>query len=100
MARYRVEDIILDTSKATGRWNEETEWDGRNRISVATGKQWEHETLYKSSRNHYYLVHTSDWQGSRDTARLISEHEATRWLLQNSHPLPDDLKELETEVAE
>jgi hypothetical protein len=91
---------IVDTAKASGSWIEDTYWDGRNHISQATGSQWEHEQLYRSAKGRYWLEHWSQWQGSHARAEWLSREEAARWLLENNHPLPDDLAELEKKVAE
>ena len=37
----------LDAAK---RFDEATIWDGRNRISLATGSQWDHEALYRTGQ--------------------------------------------------
>jgi hypothetical protein len=101
MARYRLQtDIVVDTSKAAQQWDEATDWDGRNHISRATGDQWTHQTLYKSSKGRYYIVHSSQWQGSRDYAEEVSKRDAAAWLVHNDHELPEDLASLEDEVVD
>lgn len=100
MARYKIENCIVDTANAVKSWNEDTRWDGNNHISKATGSQWNHETLYKSRKGRYYVEHTSQWQGSASSAEWISPQEATRWLLQNERELPEDLEQYENEVSE
>ena len=101
MARYRMEDgTVLDTENATDHWDEATRWNGNNYISVATGSQWNHQTLYRSRKGRYYLVHTSQWQGSTPHAEWVSEHEAVRWLLANERDVPDDLAHLIDAVSE
>ena len=101
MSTYRMDDgTVVKTENATAHWDEDTRWDGRNNISVATGTQWTHETLYRSRKGRYYVEHESQWQGSTPHAEWVSNHEATRWLLANRHDLPEDLAALETEVSE
>jgi len=102
MSKYRMEDgTVVDTDKASQSWEEDTYWDGHNHISKATGSQWNHQTLYRSRKGRYYVVSTSQWQGSRDHAEWVSLEEAVRWLLVNGvEDLPDDLKHLEEEVVE
>jgi hypothetical protein len=100
MSRYRIEGTIVDTENATQSWDEETRFDGRNHVSKATGSQWEHETLYRSRRGRYYVVHTSQWQGSMPHAEWVSPEQAARWLMLMEHELPVDLEALESEVSE
>lgn len=92
MSTYRMDDgTVVKTENATASWKEDTRWDGSNHISVATGSQWEHQTLYRSRRGRYWLEHTSQWQGSAPYAEWISKRAAAAWLLANDHEIPDDL---------
>ncbi len=100
MARYRIENSVVDTDNATATYEEETYHDGHNYISQATGSQWDHETLYRSRRGRYYLVRSSQWQGSRNSAEWLSPQESARWLLSQDHDLPEDLAEYEDEISE
>lgn len=101
MSTYRIDgDGIVDTDKAQQTWEESTRWDGRNHISKATGSQWEHQTLYKSRKGRYYIVHMSQWQGTTPHAEWVSPQEAARWLLLMGHDLPEDLREYEDDVVE
>ena len=101
MTRYKMADgMIVDTGNASQHWEENTRWDGRNHISVNTGSQWHHETLYRSRRGRYYLERTSNYQGDTPTAEWIDNREAARWLLLNEHELPEELQELADEVIE
>ena len=92
--------ILVDTAKALQTWEEATYFNGNNYISKATGDQWLHETLYKSAKGRYYIVHSSQWQGSRDHAKEVAAQNAAAWLLLNEHELPDDLAVLAGEVIE
>jgi hypothetical protein len=70
MARYQMDDgMIVDTERAKDQWKEETRWDGNNHVSIPTGSQWDHETLYLRSKGRYWLERTSQWQGRPNTAR-------------------------------
>ena len=101
MATYRMDDgTVVKTENATQTSEEETFFNGSNRISVATGTQWNHEALYRSRKGRYYLEHTSQYQGSMSRAEWVSNHAAAQWLLANGHALPEDLAPLETEVSE
>lgn len=101
MATYRMEDgTIVKTENATASWEEATRWDGRNRISRATGSQWESETLYRSRRGRYWIEHTSQWQGSTPWAEWVSPQRAAAWLLANDHEVPDDLRDAAEQIEE
>ena len=101
MARYQMDDgTIVDTKNAVSKWDESTDWNGNNHISRATGSQWLHQTLYRSRKGRYYIVHESQWQGSSPRAEWVSNHEAARWLLAMEEELPDDLAELAAEIVE
>lgn len=101
MARFKLEDgAIVDTDRAAQSWDEATEWDGRNHISKATGDQFTHETLYKSAKGRYYILHSSQWQGSTDYATFTEPTEAAKWLLLNEHELPEDLAALAGDLIE
>jgi len=101
MSVYRMDDgTVINTENNTGQWSEETFWNGNNHISKATGSQWLHQTLYRSRKGRYYVVHESQYQGSTPHAEWVSNHEAARWLLTNEHELPDELAEFEQEVSE
>lgn len=101
MSRYVMDDsTIVETDNAKQHWDEDTRWNGNNHISVATGSQWEHETLYLSRKGHYYIEHVSQWQGSTPSARFVTEEEAAHWLVANGHELPDDLKQYAEAICE
>lgn len=100
MARYRIEGTIVDTDNASQSWQEARYHDGHNFISKATGSQWTHQTLYRSRKGRWYIEHTSQWQGSRDSAEWVSPQEAARWLLANDHEVPAELTTFADEVSE
>ena len=101
MATYRMDDgTVVKTENSIRFWLEATRWDGRNHISVPTGSQWNHETLYKSRKGRYYIEYESQWQGSTPHAEWVSNREAARWLLTNGYELPKSLSGLEEEVSE
>jgi hypothetical protein len=91
---------VVDTDNAKQSWDEATRWDGSNHISVATGAQWEHQTLHRSRKGRYYIERTSQWQGSLPGAEWISKRAAAAWLSANEHEIPDDLKAEAEEVTE
>jgi len=100
MAKFRVEGAIFDTGRAKKHWPEASDWDGSNHISRATGSQWNHEDLYLSQKGHYYVIRSSNYQGSQDEMGILSPKEAAAWLLLNDHDLPADLAGMESEVVE
>lgn len=100
MAKYMIDGTVVDTDKASESWDEDTRWNGNNHISVATGSQWNHETLYRSRKGRYYVVHDSQWQGSTPSAEFISDTEAAAWILANGGELPADLIAAGEEVSE
>jgi len=100
MTTYRIENTIVKVENATASWDEAVRWDGRNHVSVATGSQWEHETLYRSRKGRYWLEHSSQWEGSVSYAEWLSPQGAARWLLLNLHELPDDLQQYAEDVCE
>jgi hypothetical protein len=105
MATYLVQDdegrmVVLNTEKARAKWTEETDWDGSNNISRATGSQWEHETLYQSAKGRYYLVRESQWQGVEPVARFVSDEKVAAWLLLMEHEVPAALREVAETVEE
>jgi len=102
MSKYKTEEgTIINTNLAAESWNEHNWWNGRNYESTATGSQWAHQTLYRSSKGRYYIEHTSQWQGSKPHADFVSNEEAAAWLLLNGHDLlPGDLADLESEICE
>ena len=92
MSKYRMEDgRVQNTDKASAEWEEAIDWNGRNFVSRPTGSQWEHETLYRSSKGRYYVERTSLRQGSSPYAELLTSERAAAWLLANGHELPQDL---------
>lgn len=64
--------------------HEDTEWDGRNHISVATGSQWDHEMLLRTAQGRWVLETYSNRQGVMNTCRFVSDTEAREWLLRNN----------------
>lgn len=101
MSKHKMEDgTVVDTDRAVAVWEEDTYHDGRNRVSRATGDQFHHQTLYQSRKGRYYIVHHSNWQGSRDHAEWVSPREAVRWLLVNDGEVPENLKNLVEQVSE
>ena len=64
--------------------HEDTEWDGSNHISVATGSQWDHEMLLRTAQGRWVLKTYSNRQGVMDSYRFVKDGEAREWLLSNN----------------
>lgn len=72
----------FDRDKATEYFESRT-WDGNNRISDATGSQWDHETVYRTAKGRWVLHEWSQRQGAMETYRFITPERARDWLLIN-----------------
>ena len=80
----------------SGRWfdkekaecfEEDSNWDGSNSVSKATGSKTEHEVLYKTAGGNWVLNCWSQWQGTTETWEIVSESVAVEWMLTNGHGL-------------
>ena len=70
-------------------------WDGNNMTCGGTGLHKGLTRLKKSGD--YVLVHTSQWQGSRDYAEVISPKQAVQEILKSgNHELFEAYPELKT----
>jgi hypothetical protein len=74
----------FDAEKAE-EWDEDSNWDGNNHISVATGSQWSHETLHRTVGGRWIVHSFSSWSGSVDQFEEISDEAAAAWLVLNGH---------------
>lgn len=70
----------FDIDKATA-YEEDTEWDGSNRISKATGSRWDHQILYRTAKGRWVLHCWSQWQGSTPTYEFVTDEAAREWLI-------------------
>lgn len=101
--KYRMDDgTIVDTKFATARWDEGRQWNGNNSISLATGSQWDHETLYRSRRGRYWIESWSAWQGTTSRACYVTTEEAAAWVAVNvkDKEVPDDLRKAVDAISE
>ena len=73
----------IDT--ATG-YPEGTRWDGRNKISLATGASSEHQYLYRTAGGRWVVNHWSQWQGVPESYRFVTDEEAREWLIRCEYP--------------
>jgi len=81
MARINLGNGQWFSTKTAVKFDEDTRWDGNNHISRATGSQWEHECLYRTSKGRWVLHTWSQWQGSSESYDLIDEAAAHAWLI-------------------
>jgi AICAR transformylase/IMP cyclohydrolase PurH len=91
----------------TGQWfdtdaaemfEEDSQWNGNNNISLATNSQWNHERLYRTASKTWVLNWWSQMQGSRESWTELSDAEAAIWLVKNnqeSEIVADEIAELE-----
>lgn len=70
----------FDIDKATA-YEEDTEWDGNNRISKATGSQWDHQILYRTAKGRWVLHCWSQYQGSTPSYEFVTDEVAREWLI-------------------
>ncbi len=89
-----MQRIALTAEGQRGSWfdadradlyKEDTRWDGRNHISVATGSQWHHEWLYRTAAGRYVLHSFSNYEGTTERYEAIGKTEAYNWLIANDH---------------
>lgn len=86
MTRTKLSDGRFFDRDAAKRWEEDTFFDGRNRISRATGDQWLHEALYRTAGGKWILCSWSDWQGSGPALYdEVDNRTAARWLIANEY---------------
>lgn len=77
---------------------ESTRFDGNNRISTATGSQWDHQSLYRTKKGAWILHCWSQQQGAVDDILSIDDQAAFVWLIRNDYSeyVPNkELSELE-----
>ena len=81
------------------RFDEATRWDGNNHVSVTSGSQWDHQSLYRTLKGAWVIHRWSQWQGSTPIWQFVSPDQARKWLLANHcdeavekyfGPIPDE----------
>lgn len=100
MAKYRMENTVVDTDNSTNNWPEERDWDGHNHIGRNSGSQWSFDTLFRSRKGRYYIVHKFATDGDRPYAEWVSPEEAVRFMIVNDHDLLQELTAEADRVAE
>jgi len=98
-----VQRIALTDPDDQGKWfdrsqaevfEEATYWNGSNHISKATGSQWNHEALYRTTNGIWVLHSFSNYENVADEYSSISAKDAAAWLIQNEHDIPDELADI------
>jgi hypothetical protein len=99
MARTNVYNYADDDARAYGEedtltgwfnpdsatlYKEDTEWDGSNHISLATGSQFDHEALYRTKGGRWVLNTWSQWEGKQERYEFVNDATAKDWLLRNN----------------
>lgn len=74
-----------DTDRAM-EYTEGTRWDGSNHVSLATGRQTEHERLHRTAGGRWVRHSWSQWQGSEERHEYITEADAREWLIRCEYP--------------
>ena len=87
------ENMWFDMDKAT-KYSEESEWNGNNYISKATGKQCYHENIFVTKSGKYILHSWSNYQGVSETFEEISKKQAANWFSKQGFDLESIPKEL------
>jgi len=88
----------FDRDEAT-KWDEDTLIDSKgNRISVATGTQWDHEALYRTRKGTYVLNRWRNGEADKEAYFKITKWDAVTWLIRNAEPLPSDLSDTVDEM--
>ncbi|MGH3883435.1 MAG: hypothetical protein ACRDRC_08540, partial [Pseudonocardiaceae bacterium] len=74
----------FDPDKATEH-TEDTDWDGSNNVSKATGRSGYHQRLYRTAGGRWVLCDWSHWQGTGRSYEFVGDVRAREWLLLNDH---------------
>jgi len=82
--KYEIDGKIVDSKKGK-EYREGQNHNGRNWISLATGKQFEHESLHVSTKGTFWIEEWSNYQGSTQHARIVTKEEAAAWLTKNEY---------------
>ncbi len=82
------------------KFDEDTWWNGSNRISRATGSQWNHETLYYTASGRWILRCWSQCEGTPATVEAVDQAEAVQWLASNAHFEGEAFEQLPGAVAD
>ena len=91
MSRETLGDGRWFDTKDAMSWSEDDYWDGNNRVSTATGSQWDHEILYLTKAGAWVLHSYSQMQGKMDAYNIIESSTAAAWLsVANEDPIMEN----------
>lgn len=71
---------------AASRYDEGTRWDGSNHVSLVTGSQWDHQTLYRTKGGRWVLNCWSQRQGHAQTYQFVDDQRARDWMIRCEYP--------------
>lgn len=72
----------FNTDAAT-KYDEDTNWDGNNHVSVNPVGKYGHQAIYRTKGGRWVLNTWSQWQGSEDKYEFVSDATAKDWLIRN-----------------
>ncbi len=85
VCRQAIDDgSWFDASKAE-QFDEMSNHDGSNMVSVVTGSEWDHEELFRTAKGTWVIHRYSQRQGIKDRWELLDNAEAAAWLIKCGH---------------
>lgn len=82
----------FDTAAANAYEETRRVEDGKS-ISLATGSEHQHETLYRTKGGTWVLHHWPSWRDQPEHWTQISPVQAASWMILNELPIPAELHE-------
>lgn len=71
--------------QTSSRWREAYDWDGEHNVSLATGKHYHHESLYRTAKGAWILRSWSDTNEYPEYYEQIDQTAAIAWLRLNCY---------------
>ena len=92
MTRYQMPDgTEVDTDDAVAYWDDGAAHNSHQPRGAATESAWDHQGLYKTRDNRYWLECTCRGEGRPPYADWLDVQAAARRLLAHGKELPEDL---------
>ncbi len=85
MSRISLKEGGWYDHSTTVVYGENTQWDGSNHISRATGSQYDHEQLHLTKGGSWVLSANSQWEGRLESATQVDSGRAAAWLCRNEY---------------